>query len=82
MISKSTILTAGLLLAVATPHLASAQALKGVKTPTNLPPADYKGVQFVDHDGCIFVRAGRLGDVTWVPRIDQTRKHMCSSILR
>ncbi len=77
MISKKTILSVGLL-AIAMPHMASAQALKGVKTPANLPPADYNGVQFVDHKGCIFVRAGRLGDISWVPRIDQTRKHMCS----
>jgi hypothetical protein len=78
MISTKTILTAGLL-TLALPHLASAQALKGVKTPANLPPVGYNGVQFVDYDGCIFVRAGRLGDVSWVPRIDQSRKHMCSS---
>ena len=77
MISKNIILTVGLL-AVTVPNFASAQALKGVKEPTNLPPADYKGVQFVDYDGCIFVRAGRLGNINWVPRIDQTRKHMCS----
>lgn len=67
------------LLTVALPQMVPAQALKNVKAPANLPPVDYKGVQFVDNKGCIFVRAGRLGEVNWVPRIDQSRKHMCSS---
>lgn len=63
---------------MALPQMAAAQALKNVKAPANLPPANFKGVQYVDNNGCIFVRAGRLGDVNWVPRIDQSRKHMCS----
>lgn len=77
MIFNKTILSVGLI-AVALPHMAHAQALKNVKEPANLPPADYKGAQYVDNNGCIFVRAGRLGVVNWVPRIDQARKHMCS----
>jgi len=61
-----TILSAGLI-AIALPHMAAAQALKNVKAPANLPPADFKGVQYVDNNGCIFVRAGRLGDVATFP---------------
>tara|TARA_R110002096_G_scaffold7102_4_gene31480 strand:- start:2376 stop:3647 length:1272 start_codon:yes stop_codon:yes gene_type:complete len=77
MINTKTILFAGLF-ALALPQMAGAQALKNVRAPANLPPADYTGAQFVDNKGCIFIRAGRLGPVTWVPRIDQARKHMCS----
>lgn len=77
MFSKSTVISA-LLLSIAMPQISNAQALKGVRAPANLPPADYTGAQYVDNNGCIFVRAGRLGTVSWVPRLDQSRKHMCS----
>ena len=69
----------GALLAVvsAVPYRpASAQDALGAD-PVNLPPADFSGRQFVDNSGCVFVRAGVDGNVTWVPRVTRSRQHIC-----
>lgn len=54
-----------------------AQSLKNSRGPANLPPASFKGPQFVDNRGCIFIRAGRGGNVNWVPRVSRDRKQIC-----
>lgn len=46
-------------------------------TPSNFPPAGFQGTQFADSRGCVFVRAGFDGNVTWVPRVTRQRKHIC-----
>lgn len=57
-----------------------AQSMAQVGKPAELPPADYSGQQYVDSRGCVFMRAGFSGRVTWVPRIGRDRKPLCNQV--
>lgn len=58
--------------------LSALPALAQYKEPANLPPESYEGLQFVDNKGCVYVRSGYAGKVTWSPRVDQRRRPLCS----
>jgi hypothetical protein len=51
-----------------------AQELRG---PREVPGAEYAGQQYVDSAGCVFLRAGINGRVTWVARVDRERRQLC-----
>jgi len=55
----------------------SAQSLRGDDGPAELPPSDYEGRQYVDSEGCVYIRAGVGDTVTWVPRVTRDRKVVC-----
>lgn len=54
-----------------------AQSLRDVRVPAEFPPASYKGTQYVDSLGCVYIRAGVDGVTTWVPRVSRNRRPVC-----
>ncbi|MGR3634722.1 MAG: SPOR domain-containing protein [Shimia sp.] len=54
-----------------------AQSFSPMDSPAEFPPASYKGKQYVDRRGCVYIRAGIDGNVTWVPRVSRDRKVIC-----
>ena len=66
-------LAVGLFLAATT----AAQA-QNSGIPAEFPPASYTGSQYVDSQGCAFVRAGVSGNVQWVPRVTRSRQQLCN----
>jgi predicted small lipoprotein YifL len=63
--------------AVVAAVFAALPAFADLKGPAELPPAGYAGQQYVDSRGCVFLRAGYGGQVTWVPRVSRDRKQLC-----
>jgi hypothetical protein len=57
--------------------MTQAQSLRNADPPAEFPPSSYKSTQYVDSRGCVYVRAGISGDVTWIPRVTRSRKQLC-----
>jgi len=68
---------AALLAGVLTLQQVAAQPLSRVAGPSEFPPSGFAGTQYVDSTGCVFVRAGANGQITWIPRVDRNRNLVC-----
>jgi cell division protein FtsN/outer membrane biosynthesis protein TonB len=66
---------AACLIALAAP--VAAQPLRTAGPPADFPPDGYEERQFVDSRGCVYIRAGVDGNVTWVPRVNRDREQLC-----
>lgn len=71
------IIAAAILVVASSTGITSAQALRDAGPPAEFPPASYKGKQYVDSRGCMYIRAGIDGNVTWVPRVNRQRQLIC-----
>ncbi|MEP3391668.1 MAG: hypothetical protein ABJN34_15215 [Litoreibacter sp.] len=77
MLSVST-LTLGLTLGLGTVSV-DAQNLRSDNGPAETPPASFKGKQYVDSRGCVYIRAGFSGNVNWIPRVTRSRQLVCGA---
>lgn len=68
----SKVITAIVLSTAVSVGVSHAQAL-----PSEFPPSSFTGKQFIDSSGCTFIRTGSSANVTWYPRINPKRKHIC-----
>jgi hypothetical protein len=71
------VLPAAIVAAVVSSFSAQAQTLAQIGGPAELPPASYKGAQFIDSRGCVFMNASFSGGAQWVPRVNRNHKVMC-----
>jgi len=56
---------------------AEATSVRFASSPAEMPPANFKGTQFVDSKGCAYIKAGYSGSVSWVPRAHRNRQVVC-----
>lgn len=62
---------------LATLAFGMAARAQGTGQPAELPPAGYAGQQYVDSQGCVFLRAGAETGKSWVPRVTSGGKQIC-----
>ncbi|MDB5664560.1 SPOR domain-containing protein [Cypionkella sp.] len=71
------IVSAAVFLAAMAPIAASAQTVAQIGQPAERPPASYKGAQYVDSRGCVFMNASYAGAAQWVARVNRSHKVLC-----
>ncbi len=54
-----------------------AQGIDANVQPAEFPPESFERRQYVDSEGCVFIRAGIDGNTSWVPRVARNREQVC-----
>jgi hypothetical protein len=74
------VLTVAVFAAVFAPIGAYSQSIAQIGGPAELPPTSYKGLQYVDSRGCVFMRVESSGTARWYPRVNAGRRPVCNQI--
>ncbi len=75
--SASRMLLAAFLVSGIAVSAGHAQTLRSKDQPAEYPPSSYTANQYIDSQGCVYIRAGFGGAVRWVPRVDRKRNVIC-----
>ena len=60
------------------PMSVGAQNIAQIGGPAEQPPSNYKGLQYTDSRGCVFMRVESSGAAKWYPRVNAARKPVCN----
>lgn len=71
------IITVAVFAAVAGLNVAHGQTIAQIGSPAEQPPAGFKGDQFIDSRGCVFMRISSGGNMGWYPRVNKNHKVVC-----
>jgi cell division septation protein DedD len=74
------VLTVAVFAAVVAPIGAYSQSIAQIGGPAELPPSSYKGLQYVDSRGCVFMRVESSGTARWYPRVNAGRRPVCNQV--
>ena len=64
-------------LGLAAPFGAVAMTIGEAGPPANMPPAGFKGLEFIDSRGCYYIQTGGADAPNWVPRVTRKGQVIC-----